>query len=268
MIKSFNDDKPYDRFVQEQIAGDELWPDRFELLGSRTIPLKKMEYLEAHVGTGLYTLGPEALESRQDAEQLRYEELTDWADTTGSVFLGLTMGCAHCHDHKFDPISQRGYYRFQAIFSNSYQAQVPVVSPMQSVTFNLSYPSIIALDEARIAYRSFEKKVRERVEEAKKEEFPAEVVQAYEVKKDERMPEQQKLAEALVQAIKSIKLKEALVAREREEQGELYERLAKSVLKLPTSEGSDLVDFDGLLEVPTAAVLAHFPPEIVPASTS
>ena len=265
VIKSFNDDKPYDRFVQEQIAGDELWPDRFELLGSRTIPLKKMEYVEAHVGTGLYTLGPEALESRQDAEQLRYEELSDWADTTGAAFLGLTMGCARCHDHKFDPISQRDYYRFQAIFSHSRQAQVPVVSPMQSVTFAIDYPSIIALDEARIAYRSFEEKVKKRVEEAKKKEFPAEVVQAYEVEKDERTPEQQKLVEPLEESIKSIKLEEALTAQERTERGELYQRLAKGVLKIPTAEGSNLVNFDGLMEVPKAAVLAHFPPEIAPA---
>ena len=101
VIDSLNADKPYDRFVQEQIAGDELWPHD---------PL-------ARIATGF---------NRHYADesnaailmQRRQEVLLDITDTVGSVFLGLTYGCAKCHDHKFDPILQSDYYRLQAFFTN------------------------------------------------------------------------------------------------------------------------------------------------------
>ena len=264
VIKSFNDDKPYDRFVQEQIAGDELWPDRFELLGSRTIPLKKMEYLEARVGTGLYTFGPETLESTQDAEQHRAEELMDWADVTGAAFIGLTVGCARCHNHKFDPITQRDYYSFQAIFENSRQVEMSVMSPIQEVSRNIDYPAVVSMEEARLAYRLFEKKVKERVEEEKKKEFPPQVVDAYEMDKDQRTSEQEELAKPLIEAIRSVKLEEAFTEPEREQEQELLNRLARAVLKVSEVEGSNLVRFEGLLELPRASVLGHFDAEIVP----
>ena len=69
-MKSFNDDKPYDRFVQEQIAADELWPDNLDLPGSYTIAPEKLEHREALIGTGLYTLGPQIHESNMDAINL------------------------------------------------------------------------------------------------------------------------------------------------------------------------------------------------------
>ena len=70
VIKSFNDDKPYDRFVQEQIAGDEMWPDNLDLHGDYDIPKEKLAHLEAKIGTGLFTLGPEVHESNMDANKL------------------------------------------------------------------------------------------------------------------------------------------------------------------------------------------------------
>jgi hypothetical protein len=97
---------PFDRFLQEQVAGDELWPDNLDLLGTYQVPREKLAHLEARIGTGLYTLGPELHESNMNIPKLVSEQLTDSADTTGSVFLGLTLGCARCHDHKFDPITQ------------------------------------------------------------------------------------------------------------------------------------------------------------------
>ncbi len=100
VIDSFNSDKPYDRFVKEQIAGDELYPDD---------PASKS-------GTGYYTVGPNRDMLYKVEDINRIETLTDYVDTTASVFLGLSVGCARCHDHKFDPIPQRDYYRMQAIF--------------------------------------------------------------------------------------------------------------------------------------------------------
>jgi hypothetical protein len=102
-IRSLNSDKPFDRFLQEQVAGEELWPGD----------------CDAAVATGLYCVGPALAESAMVANQLEYEWLTDAADTTGAAFLGLSFGCARCHDHKYDPLMQQDYYAMQAIFAAS-----------------------------------------------------------------------------------------------------------------------------------------------------
>ena len=73
--------------------------------------------------------------SALDGAQLRYEWLTDVADTTGAAFLGLSLGCARCHDHKFDPISQKDYYRLQAIFAGSEAREIPAVDAVKVVTY-------------------------------------------------------------------------------------------------------------------------------------
>ncbi|MEZ6072840.1 MAG: DUF1549 and DUF1553 domain-containing protein [Pirellulales bacterium] len=158
VIKSFNDDKPYDRFVQEQIAGDELWPDNLDLDPKHVYQVseEKRRHLEARTGTGFYALGPQVHESGLDATKLKYETLTDWADTTGSVFLGLTVGCARCHDHKFDPISQHDYFALQAAFVGSTETEVPLFTAMEVADWKQSYPRVVAVDEARRAYRLFE----------------------------------------------------------------------------------------------------------------
>jgi hypothetical protein len=102
VIHSFNEDKPYDRFVQEQIAGDELWPDD----------------PDARVATGFHRNYPDESNAR-NLQQRRQEILDDITDATGAVFMGLTYGCARCHNHKFDPILQADYYRLQAFFANT-----------------------------------------------------------------------------------------------------------------------------------------------------
>jgi hypothetical protein len=102
VIDSFNQDKPYDRFLKEQIAGDELYPqDRAAL-----------------VATGFNRHFPDESNARKLMER-RQQILNDITDTVGSVFLGLTYGCAKCHDHKYDPILQKDYYRLQAFFANT-----------------------------------------------------------------------------------------------------------------------------------------------------
>jgi cytochrome c553 len=103
VIRSFNADRPMDRFIQEQVAGDELWSGE----------------ADAALATGLYCVGPVLQESAMMSSQLEYEWLTDAADTTAAAFLGLTLGCARCHDHKYDPLTQKDYYGLQAIFAAS-----------------------------------------------------------------------------------------------------------------------------------------------------
>ena len=102
VIGSLNLDKPYDRFVREQIAGDELWPNNHD----------------AQLGTAFNRHYPDEYNA-VDLTQRRQEILNDITDTVGAVFLGLTYGCARCHDHKFDPILQADYYRLQAFFANT-----------------------------------------------------------------------------------------------------------------------------------------------------
>lgn len=99
VIRSLNDDKPYDQFVREQIAGDALGAD---------------------VATGFLVAGPHDIVKSQDINltlMQRQDELADLINATGTTFLGLTLGCARCHNHKFDPITQRDYYSIQAVFA-------------------------------------------------------------------------------------------------------------------------------------------------------
>ncbi|MEP7362821.1 MAG: PSD1 and planctomycete cytochrome C domain-containing protein [Acidobacteriota bacterium] len=121
VVQSFNDDKPYDRFVREQIAGDELYPEN---------PV-------AHTGTGLYCVGPNRDLFPDQADINRDEVLTDYTDTTSAVFLGLTAGCARCHDHKFDPISQEDYYRVRANFAPAVKVKV-ALDRLSSLGYDVS----------------------------------------------------------------------------------------------------------------------------------
>jgi hypothetical protein len=115
VIRSFNQDKPYDQFIREQLAGDEWYP-----LGSDA-PVSPgnapSSPVDAITATGYYRLGIWDDEP-SDRDQARYDGLDDIVATTGQVFLGLTLDCARCHDHKIDPIPQKDYYSFLAFFNN------------------------------------------------------------------------------------------------------------------------------------------------------
>jgi mono/diheme cytochrome c family protein len=104
VIQALNDDLPYDRFVQWQIAGDEFAPDS----------------LLAWKATGFLAAGTHATQiTANQAEKERYDELDDLAATIGTSMLGLTIGCARCHDHKFDPIPTADYYRLISTFTTT-----------------------------------------------------------------------------------------------------------------------------------------------------
>ncbi len=205
VVRSFNDDKPYDLFVEQQIAADELWPNDLALEGSYEIDPEKTRHFEARIGTGLYALGTQIHESNMDARKLALERLTDWVDTTGSAFLGLTLGCARCHDHKFDPISQRDYYALQAVFASAREIDVPIVHGMGIADFKQSYPRILAVDEARRAYRVFEAKTAGRERTAEEES------------------EQRRLLEAIANAVLSLPANDA--------QGVRYD----GIMEIPTA---------------------------------
>lgn len=117
VIKALNDDLPFDEFVRLQLAGDLLTAEG------------------THVATGFCTCGPFNTNSPKEID--RYDELDDLITTTGQAFLGLNLGCARCHNHKYDPVTQSEYYRLLAVFNSSQRADRPLdkspKSPMAHV---------------------------------------------------------------------------------------------------------------------------------------
>jgi hypothetical protein len=175
IIRSFNNDKPIDRLIQEQVAADELWPDD----------------REATLGTMLYCVGPVQPESAFIDGLVEQEWLTDSADTTGAAFLGLTVGCARCHNHKYDPISQHDYYALQAFFAASdrpYPEKVRVdrIKALNGLLSDAPVPKTLLNDprcalqlESKAGYRLFRREQPLEVHRLKRGEVsqPAEVVE-------------------------------------------------------------------------------------------
>lgn len=109
VIRSFNDDKPYDQFIREQVAGDEIDATDPEML----------------VAAGFLRMGPWELTGMEVAKVARQRFLDDVTDAVGQVFLSHPLQCAKCHDHKFDPIPTRDYYSMQAVFATTQLAERP-----------------------------------------------------------------------------------------------------------------------------------------------
>lgn len=139
VINAFNQDKPYNRFIQEQVAGDELFPDS----------------QEAKIATGFLAGYPDNANSR-DLVQRKYQIATDMTDQVGEVFLASTVGCARCHNHKSDKVSQKEYFQLQAFFANtSFDESVPLIKGTET-EFDAEY------QKAQAAYNQITKDIRDR----------------------------------------------------------------------------------------------------------
>ncbi|MBX7208318.1 MAG: DUF1549 and DUF1553 domain-containing protein [Verrucomicrobiaceae bacterium] len=173
VVQSFNDDKPYDRFIREQLAGDELWP---------ADP-------QAVIATGFALLGPDMVDS-SDQVQRRHNTLNDVTDTTAMVFLGLTMTCARCHDHKFEPLSQRDYYSLQAFFNSaSFERSRPVPTPEQQRAFDAASLQYNSHSEVS-ALAEIEAPARAKLFRGKTAKLTPEARAAHETPPDQRTDEQ------------------------------------------------------------------------------
>jgi hypothetical protein len=177
VIRSFNADKPYDRFLREQLAGDELRPGDPEAL----------------VATGFALLGPD-MDDSSDQMQRRLNTLNDMTDTVSSVFLGLTLGCARCHDHKFEPLSQKDYYRLQAFFMPArFQREAPVPTEAERAAWESEMaeyranPTIRELD-------ALETPFREKAREKKLAALSSEAQDEHRTPPEKRTTEQANLA--------------------------------------------------------------------------
>ena len=147
VIRALNDDLPYDQFVKWQLAGDEYEPNN---------PLAMM-------ATGFLTAGvfPTQI-TEKEFESTRYNQLDDMVATTGVAFLGLTVGCARCHDHKFDPIPASDYYRMTAAFTRAVRSDVEL---------DLSTPG--EKEQARIAFEAKREELAAKLQAFERDQLPA-----------------------------------------------------------------------------------------------
>jgi hypothetical protein len=180
VIESFNEDKPYDRFMMEQIAGDELFPDD----------------PDARIATGFMTHGIYEYNNRDAVGQwkIMLDEITD---TIGDVFLGVGMQCSKCHDHKFDPILQRDYYKLRAFVE-------PIF--IETDTVCATREQLQAYEQADAKWRDATKSIREeldsleapyrrKAEKAAITRFPASVQAIFDKPEADRTPRELQIAE-------------------------------------------------------------------------
>ncbi|MBM3459874.1 MAG: DUF1549 domain-containing protein, partial [Armatimonadetes bacterium] len=171
VIQSFHADKPYSRFVQEQIAGDELYPDDPAAL----------------VATGFNRHWADESNAR-NIPLRRQEILNDITDTVSSVFLGMTVGCARCHDHKYDPIPQKDYYRLQAFFAAAQpRDDIPLV-PRTALAAHRDQAARWEQETraVRTALEEMERPLREKLVRGKRMPFPPEVQDAIDTPAEKR----------------------------------------------------------------------------------
>ncbi len=147
VIDSFNRDVPYDRFVTEQIAGDLLPAEKPGEVNVRGI-----------TATGFLALGPKLI-AEQDKVKMLYDMIDEQIDVTGRAFLGLTLACARCHDHKFDPISTKDYYSLASIFASTKQ-----LSKIEGTVSELYFAPLVPKEVAE-RYKAHQKKIQAKKEE-------------------------------------------------------------------------------------------------------
>jgi Protein of unknown function (DUF1553)/Protein of unknown function (DUF1549)/Planctomycete cytochrome C len=187
VIRSFNQDKPYDRFIREQIAGDEL-PDK--------------DY-DSLTGLGFCRNGPFIGDMvLMQNEQTRMDELDDIVSTTSVAFLGLTLGCARCHDHKYDPLLQKDYYRMVAVFAPGERKDLALApSAMVEKHDNEVKQVDRQIEELNAKIKSILKPERERLLEAKYKGLPDDVQLALKTEPVKRTEAQKLQAEQVAYSI-------------------------------------------------------------------
>jgi hypothetical protein len=183
VIASFNDDKPFDRFIEEQLAGDELPGSDFDAL----------------IATGFYRIGSRVLYREKDNPEYRYQYLDDMIATTSRAFLGLSVECARCHDHKFDPIKQADYYRMMAIFFPYIRYDFPLATPEETAAYESKKAAIDAqIKPLRERINEIEQPYKDIAWEEKLSTFPDDIQLAVRTPEEQRSPGQRLLADQVL----------------------------------------------------------------------
>ena len=179
VIKAFNEDKPYNKFVIEQLAGDELDEVSNDSL----------------IATSFNRVGPRVRFREKQNPHYRYDYLDDLVGTTARGFLGLTVNCARCHDHKFDPISQMDYYRMMAAFFPYVDYDHPLVSASEYSEYKKRKAAVESQTKPlKAEIKKLEAPYRKAVFEQKLKTFPEDVQIAVKIPEDQRTPGQKLLA--------------------------------------------------------------------------
>jgi hypothetical protein len=178
VINAFNADKPYDRFIKEQLAGDELFP---------TDP-------QALIATGFNLLGPDMTDAANQAQR-RQNTLDDMTDTAALAFLGLTVGCARCHNHKFEPITAKDYFRMQAFFAPAeFRRDHPVADPARKSEQEQALKAYLALTAAtRASLDALEAPYRKKLYDVRLAALTEIVRQAHQTPESQRTDAQKEL---------------------------------------------------------------------------
>jgi hypothetical protein len=183
VIAAFNQDKPYDQFIREQLAGDELDEVTYDSL----------------IATGFHRIAPRVLFREKQNPHYRYDYLNDMIATTSRAFLGLTVACARCHDHKFDPISQMDYYRMAAVFFPYIDYDHPLVPAEEAAAYEARKEEIESrMRPLRDAIREIEEPYREAAFQERLKTFPEDVQIAVNTPESQRTPGQKLLAEQVL----------------------------------------------------------------------
>jgi len=188
VIRAFNQDKPYNQFIIEQLAGDELDHPTFDSL----------------TATGFVRLGPRVLDRDLENPNYRFDYLDDMVRTTYQAFQGLTVNCARCHDHKFDPITRKDYYKSLAIFNGFVEYEHPLVPSDEWAKYEKAANEINAKIKAlnqQIA--TIEAPYKKKLFQATLAKFPADIQKAFEIPEEQRTPGQ-KLLVAQVSTVRAV----------------------------------------------------------------
>jgi mono/diheme cytochrome c family protein len=214
VIKSFNDDKPYTRFLVEQIAGDEM--------DGRTS--------DSLVATGFLRMGPRVLFREKDNPERRYDYLDEIIGTIGKGTLGLTLNCARCHNHKFDPIAQKDYYSLEASLFGYVETEVPLAPKAEADAYLAKNAEISAkIAELRGQISRLEQPFRQTLQlEWIKQHSPAHIVEAVFKPEAERTPGDRLLVEQVVKAayVSAAQLDRALPPAQAQQKKDLTTQIA------------------------------------------
>jgi hypothetical protein len=234
VVRAFNEDEPFDRFLTEQVAGDLLAKEAV----ARGVADPDSPDARRLIAAGFNRCGPVHLVSGNvDADVSRQEVLTEMTNGVGAAFLGLTVGCARCHDHKFDPISQVDYYRLQAFFGAAQPQEVDLGGSDGRADFDRR---LKAFNENTAPLRQkladLEAPARARLREAKKAKLEAPYRDALAVEPAKRAPEQKKLAEQAEVLVKVSwdEVVDALSPEDRAARAQLREQLHTLEARKPT----------------------------------
>ena len=180
VIKSFNEDKSYNRFILEQLAGDELAPSEPDALVA--VGFNRLAALRKNAGN-------------QDEDMNRNEVLTERTNAVGAVFLGSTLACARCHNHLFDPLRQSDYYHLQAFFAPSVPKEIPLATPeVQDVWESKAKVVKDEIEQVKKSFGEMEKQWNLELRQAKLQRLSAEEKKVLDIPVEQRTLEQRNLA--------------------------------------------------------------------------